>query len=243
MRAFAAIIPVRQNPSQGKDALADLGGRPILYHSVIAAREAGLDLVVVSSTDEQVCACAARWGVAVLRQPERLAVRGVTAEEVVLHALDGPLLAAADPDYVVLLPPEMPLRRPGRVAAACAEVRRQGADCLFSCCRERPLLWKPSPGGLIPFYDPQRRQLGDASPAEPAWHRENGSIYISGSAGLRRTRNRLFGKITTLEMDSEESLRAVGSAGLVACRAMLAHIRSGSDSRCEMRAITCRPGK
>jgi CMP-N-acetylneuraminic acid synthetase len=243
MSQFAGIIPVRQDPDRGKDNLVDLGGRALLHHTVLAALDAGLHPVVVTSHDARVCDYAARWDVVVLRQPDWMEARGTSAEEVMLHALAEPPLATAIAEYVVLLPPELPLRRHGRVAAACTEVLRQAADCLFSCCRERPLLWRPSPGGLIPFYDPQKRQSSGDNHSEPAWHRENGSIYVCRKDGLQSTRNRLFGKIITLEMDPEESLRAVGTPGLVACRAMLSQIRPQSDNEGDLPQQACLPGQ
>ncbi len=225
MKDFVVIIPARHDPAAGRDCLLELGGIALLRHSVLAAQEADLSWIVVTSAAADVCARAVEWNAVTLQQPARLVKRGVTAEEVLQFVLARLPAVEPPPAYVVMLAPELPLRRSGRLRAACEKVLREEADCLFSCCQERPLLWRPSPGGLVPFYDPQKRHASAVFRSEPAWRRENGSIYICRRDGLLRYGNRLFGKIVTLDMDPEESLRSVGAAGLAACRAMFSQIR------------------
>jgi CMP-N-acetylneuraminic acid synthetase len=225
LKRFLVVIPARHNAATGHDCLIEVAGRPLLHYTIAAAQEAGPDRIVVSTANEQVSAYARECGMEVISRPAELERSDVSAERILLHCLDTLSLGGYVPDFVIMLPPELPLRRPGRVTSACASLLRESADTLFSCCREAPFFWRRSPGGLVPFYDPQHRPTRRIVPAEEAWHRENGSIYISRCSGLWRYGSRLFGKIALLEMEPEESVCAVGRGGLAVCRALIRQMR------------------
>ena len=143
---------------------------------------------------------------------------GDRLEDAVRHAL------AADPapDRVLTLDPLLPLIGPGRLAAAVALARREGADCVFSCHRESALLWQRSPMGLVPYFDPARPpHLGEAEPDLP-WLREDGGFYVLGVAAFQQAGTRHAGRIAPLETAPAEAVLAVDPAGLAVCRALLA---------------------
>ena len=241
MSGILAIVPVRgagvargataaapaagsTSPTAGAvPALAELAGRPLLWYALAAARESPADRVVVATADAAAAAYATAEGAGVVTLPAAL-TPSAPAEAVLAHALDA-LETEANyrPGLVVLIAPQTPLRRRGRVREALAILRRDRADSLLSVSAEPPLLWRPSPGGLVPFYDPQARPPRRGAPA--SWLHENGSLYVSRCAGLRRAGTRLFGKISVLEMTPEESARADDPAGLAVCGALLTHVR------------------
>jgi len=242
---YLVIIPVSCDSVSGDSCLTDLGGTAVLRRSLVAAREARPERIVVSTSERQHADAVRRWGYPVVERPAELADPDLSAEDAVLHCLAslesesrtvnvrpgtdetipdaGP--GAADlPEYVVLLSPDLPLRRPGRVADACALVERDQAASLFSCTRETPLYWRHTHMGLIPYYDPENRPgrsarntLGNGQ----VWHRENGSLYVFRRSGLQRHHNRLFGKVAFLEMDPEEAISTETPAGLTMCRAIV----------------------
>lgn len=202
--------------------LTELGGRPLLAWTLASAAEvAALDDLVVAGADPEALAWARDWGARAVEAP--LPVASTGSAEIALHALQLLESQGAVPDTVALLSAALPLRRPGRVEEACVAFRRARAESLLSVCEEAPCFWCPSPGGLIPLYDHQRGR--PQAPGKP-WLRENGSLYLALSSGLVRHRQRLFGRITTLEMDWTESVRADDPAGLAVCRALLEHIRA-----------------
>lgn len=224
MQSVLAIIPVRRSrPGLPGGVLADLGGRPLLSYTLEAAAEAAaVERVVVAAADPEAAAYARGWGAETVRLPGRFAEETAAAEDVLRHALEL-LPADARPELVALLSPQLPLRRAGRLDEACAVLRRDGADSLMSVCADSPYVWRPSPGGLIPFYDPQERgaQAGRLAP----WLRESGSLYLSARDGLERHGRRLFGRIAVLETDWTEAVRADDAAGLAVCRALLGYVR------------------
>ncbi len=223
MSNLIAIVPLdRPGPALPQGVLTELGGRPLLAWTLASAAEvAALDDLVVAGADPEALAWARDWGARAVEAP--LPVASTGSAEIALHALRLLESRGAVPDTVALLSAALPLRRPGRVEEACVAFRRARAESLLSVCEEAPCFWCPSPGGLIPLYDHQRGR--PQAPGEP-WLRENGSLYLALSSGLVRHRQRLFGRITTLEMDWTESVRADDPAGLAVCRALLEHVRA-----------------
>ncbi len=231
LHRFTAIVPAGRPATGSIDCLTEVCGHSLLHHTLAAAGEAGLERRIVIAGDDEVAAAADACGARVVRPSCSLAAtraEATAAETAVRHVLD--VLAAEDreTEYVVLLAPELPLRRSGRVVEACATLLRDRADSLFSCNRESPFFWRPSPQGLIPFYDPQLRQAHENGLAD-VWLHENGSIYVFRSAGLRRYENRLFGRITRLEMDPIESLRVTDAESLAACASLLQRIGPAAE--------------
>ncbi len=227
-KGVLALVPVRgaAGPAEAPpvSSLTALAGRPLLWYSLAAAREApSVDRVAVVTADPAAAACAAGEGAEVIALPPALTAADAPAEAVVVHALDALAKKGYRPALVVLLAPQTPLRRAGRLEEALAIVARDRADSLLSVSAEPPLLWRPSPGGLVPFYDPRQRPPRHG--ATPDWLHENGSLYVSRAAGLRRAGSRLFGKISILQMGTDESARADDAAGLAVCGALLAHVR------------------
>jgi len=223
LSSLIAIVPLdRPGPALPHGVLTDLGGRPLLAWTLASAAEAAaLDDLVVAGADPEALAWARNWGARAVEAPLPAASTG--SAETALHVLRILGSRKTLPDTVALLSASLPLRRPGRVEEACVAFRRARAESLLSVCEEAPCFWCPSPGGLIPLYDHQSSRVH--APGEP-WLRENGSLYLALSSGLVRHRQRLFGRITTLEMDWTESVRADDPAGLAVCRALLEHVRA-----------------
>lgn len=114
------IIPARRG-SKGvpNKNLRLLGGRPLLAHTIEAARASRLDRVVASTEDEEIASVARAYGAEVpFIRPRELASDTATSLAVVLHGLTA--LAAADgyrPDIVALLQPTSPFRTPAHIDA------------------------------------------------------------------------------------------------------------------------------
>ncbi len=228
VKNMLAIIPISCDSISGESCLLELQGVEVLRHSLTAAAEVRPELVVVSTPNTELVEIVRGWGFLAIERPQELAGPDISAEQVVLHCLDylenGPMAGKKLPDYIVLLAADLPLRRPGRVAAACARALCEDADSLFTCNRETPLYWRQSQMGMIPYYDPEDRPARSAEidrTSSQVWHRENGSVYVFSRQGLQEHNNRLFGKVAYLEMDKEEAISTDTPVGLAMCRAII----------------------
>src|SRR3954447_17249898 len=117
-----AVIPARGGSRglPGKN-LKELGGVPLVGHSIAAARTVSqVRRIVVSTDDEQVATVSRSLGADVpfLRPPE-LATDSAPTGPVVAHALQvAEAEAGASYDAVLLLEPTSPVRDPARLADA-----------------------------------------------------------------------------------------------------------------------------
>ncbi|HEX7300703.1 MAG TPA: acylneuraminate cytidylyltransferase family protein [Solirubrobacteraceae bacterium] len=194
-----AIIPARGGSERvPRKNLLEVGGKPLVVHSIEHALAARLvNEVVVSTEDGEIADVAGAAGARVVMRPAELAGPEAASESALLHVLDE--LPGPDPDLVVFLQATSPVRRPSDVDAAIERLLGEGADSLLSVHPEKVHTWVRDEDGLRSVsYDWRHRQREqDMAPQL----RENGSIYVFRPAVLRTEGNRLGGTITVYEMD------------------------------------------
>ena len=124
-----ALIPARAGSKGIKNKnLAMLGGHPLLFYSVEAAKRAkGIDKIVVSTDGEAIGDYARSIGAEVLRRPSALAMDNTLSQDVVSHAL-----LAYECDVLVLLQPTSPFRSSMDIDAALRIFEGREATALLS---------------------------------------------------------------------------------------------------------------
>lgn len=204
-----AIIPARGG-SKGipRKNVLPVGGIPLLAHTILHATNSRLvDLVVVSTDDEEIAEVAVAYGATVVERPPELASDTAASEPAVRHALDAVRAEhGTDVEMVVFLQATSPLRQPGDLDGAIELLRVDGADSLFSASRVHGFVWRETGAGLTSvtydFRERQRRQdLGG-----PDWE-ENGSFYVFRPWVLDELGNRLGGRVVVWPMHPLDSFQ------------------------------------
>jgi CMP-N-acetylneuraminic acid synthetase len=119
--AVLAVIPARGG-SKGlaRKNIRLLGGKPLIAHSIEAARAAAsIDAVLVSTEDPEIAEIARAWQAEVAVRPPELADDVTQNHTVLRHLLTAGSLAARY-RYVVLLQPTSPLRTAADIDACLA---------------------------------------------------------------------------------------------------------------------------
>ncbi|SHH17612.1 acylneuraminate cytidylyltransferase family protein [Ferrimonas marina] len=180
MGGVMALIPARGGSKRlpGKN-LRPLAGKPMIAHTIEAARAAAcIDQVVVSTDCPQIAQVARQYGAEVpgLR-PAKLASDEAGSAEVVAHALSH--WATPGISHVALLQPTSPLRGAEHIDAAWEQMQRHQARAVVSVTPcEHPPQWSNQLGpdasldGFLSRNAQQRSQ--DLGP----WFRLNGAIYL-----------------------------------------------------------------
>ena len=162
--------------------------------------------VVVSTEDDEIAAAARYTGAEVVIRPVELATDDSPSEAALLHVLE--MLERHEqyaPDLVVLLQCTSPLRTSHDIDLALETLIKEGADSLFSASRSHFLLWRLDEGVLHSInYDYRDRKPRQAMPEQ---FQESGSIYVTRPELLRKTGNRLGGKIAVYEMSCLDSFQ------------------------------------
>lgn len=187
-----AIIPARGGSKRlpGKNTKL-LGGKPLIEWTLDAARNSGvIDLIVVTSDDEEVLAIARRNQAVAIHRPAVLASDTATTVDTVLHALQCLTDRGFTYERIMVLQPTSPLRRPEHIRGAVERMSDTNAASIISVCEtdHSPLLSNtlPSDGSLDNFIPAEAR--GRRSQDLPTYYRLNGAIYFVKRAALLKYR-------------------------------------------------------
>jgi CMP-N-acetylneuraminic acid synthetase len=185
-----------------------------------------IDRVILSTDSETIADAGRRAGLDVpFLRPAALAQDDTPMLPVLLHAIEALEVDACMPDFVVLLQPTSPLRRPSHIRDAVTLLRDTGADSVVTVV---PLPQHLSPdyvmriddGKLRPFLSDGLR-ITRRQDARTAYARE-GTVYA-----FRRGTLDLFGNIygddcRPLVLDPAESLSIDSPADWAAAERILA---------------------
>jgi CMP-N,N'-diacetyllegionaminic acid synthase len=203
-----AVIPARGG-SKGipRKNLVPIAGKPLIVWTIEQALDVpGLD-VAVSTEDAEIAAVSREAGARVIERPADLAQDNTPTEPVVLHALEVTERSSGPVEAVLLLQATSPVRRPGTLARAVADLSRRGLDSLVGVVEQPPFLWSQDADGLArPAYDHLHRpRRQDLTPAARRY-RETGSLYVTKTEIYRRHGNRLGGRIGLFVMEEVEGV-------------------------------------
>ena len=177
-----AIVPARGGTDHVPYLnIKRLGDRPLLAHTLSAARASALvDRVVVSTDDAAVAEVARAHGAEVpfLRPPE-LARDIPSLKPVIAHAV-GEVEAAGDrPDVVVVLQATTPFREASSIDLAIERLLAPGYDAVVSVTEDRTLNWRARDGVLVPLFEKEGRR-DEQTPV----YKENGAVVALRRAVL-----------------------------------------------------------
>ena len=198
-----AIIPARGG-SKGvpRKNLRTVGGRSLVRRAVEAALDAAtIDLVVVSTDDDEIADAAGAVGARVVRRPDELSGDVASSESAVLHALDA---LGRDPEVTVLVQATSPFLVAEDLDRVVAPLLEDAADCAFTVTGSHMFLWSRTPDGVrgVNHEIVPRRRRQDIDPE----YSETGGAYAMRTSGLRSSGHRFFGRIELVEVPSSRSM-------------------------------------
>lgn len=186
---YLGLVPARGG-SRGipRKNLADLGGKPLVQHTIEAAiASTALDAVLLSSDDGEILAIGEALGCDVVRRPDALATDEATMTGAARHALDHARDALGlHVSALVLLQPTSPFRTATDIDEAVAEFDRAGAASLASvvpveqhpCDCVRVVNGTLERAVPLPHPNARRQEM-------PLYHYIDGATYIVRAEFLR----------------------------------------------------------
>jgi N-acylneuraminate cytidylyltransferase len=215
-----AVVPARAGSRglAGKN-LRTVGGQSLVERAVRAAREAGIDRVVVTTDGPDIAAEAERLGCTTVSRPAELAGDTSRTVDAVVHAVRA--LGLPDDAWVVLLQPTSPLRTAQDVVAALE--RHAAGDAgttLTGCVVEhhplKQLLVDPS-GEARPVRD--WPDLEAPRQVLPLAVRPNGAVYVTAVGSLLGAGSVIVPPVAVVQMPEERSIDVDDAAALARARA------------------------
>jgi CMP-N,N'-diacetyllegionaminic acid synthase len=230
-----AVIPARGGSTRiPLKNLAPLCGSPLVAHTILAALDARVDAVYVSTEDGRIAAVARAAGARVIDRPLHLAGDTTPTEPVLLHALGAIEAERGRVDVICLLQCTSPLRTSATIDAALVKMQETGCDSVLSVTRDPQLFWFGHLAGdrFSPGYDPRRRPRTQQI---PPGYREDGSLYVMRRGLLVEQGVRMGGDLRavvqspleSVDIDTPDELR-LAEALMRSARGRTASRRAGS---------------
>jgi CMP-N-acetylneuraminic acid synthetase len=185
-----ALIPARGGSKRlPRKNLRLFAGRPLISYSIALARSlSSVDRCIVSTEDEEIATVARSLGAEVIDRPAELADDFATTYSVVKHALDQVSARNHEPDALMLLQPNCPLRPRSMATEALDLFFANSADSVVSVSHNERKLGEIRESCFVPQYQPGIRSQDLAHT-----YFENGLIYVS-RPGVVRDGPDIFGK-------------------------------------------------
>lgn len=207
------IIPVREGSKRlpGKN-VADLGGKPLLAHTIEQADAATeLDRTVVSTESDEFRRIAhEHGGDAPFARPDELATDDATNKDVVEHALDW-FERAEDVtfDVVCMLQVTSPFRTAADIDGALRTLRERVATSVVSTAPfDKPPFWavEEIEDHLQPYFGDDYLWSTTQSQSVPDLRHPNGAVFAVEVKTFHEARNFYTDQTAEYEMPRERSL-------------------------------------
>ena len=204
------VIPARGG-SKGipKKNIKILGDRPLIIHTLEAARNVFDDNSIIVSTDDvAIKNCVEKSGLSVpFLRPTDLASDTAGTYEVLLHALDFARKHSFEPDIIVLLQPTSPFRTKNHIVEAMEIYNAEkDIDMVVSVTETKAnpyyVLFEDNEAG---FLEPSKELSFIRRQDCPKVWQYTGAIYIINVASLERSGLSSFKKVKKYVMDEESS--------------------------------------
>ncbi len=222
-----ALIPARGGTKglSGKNII-DLAGKPLIVHTIEAARQSGaFEKVVVSTDDPAIAEVSQAAGVEVLMRPAELAQDHSSSLDVIAHALAAFGLELGS---FCLLQPTSPLRNSDHIREAAALFRDSAVTSVISAreLEHHPLksLIRQQDGSYAPVC--QLKDLVSPRQALPQAIAPNGAIYLCDTDRFRATGGLFYPNTVFYLMSARDSVDIDTRADLVQAEAYLSARKS-----------------
>ncbi|MFJ6184582.1 cytidylyltransferase domain-containing protein [Streptomyces sp. NPDC092295] len=224
-----AVIPARGG-SKGVPAknLAPVGGVPLVVRAVRACLAARRVTDVVVSTDDAAIADAARSaGAEVVLRPAAIAGDTATSEAAVLHAMDAyGAMRGKTAEVVLLVQCTSPFITAEDLDGVAGAVTEDGADSALTVAPTHGFIWRRdsagsadagASGGYGVNHDKSNRPRRQDRPQE---YLETGAAYAMRADGFREANHRFFGHTALVTTDPARVLEIDDPHDLARARAL-----------------------
>ena len=190
-----AIIPARGGSKgvPGKN-LRPVGGVALVARAVRAAVAApSIDVVAVTTDDDEIAMTARREGAVVIDRPAELASDTATSESALRHALEELASRGERFDVCVFVQCTSPFIDPTDIDATAALVAAGDVDSAFTATEHHGFVWRPGALGMEGVnHDAAVRQRRQDREPELL---ETGAVYAMRVDGFLAADHRFFGRI------------------------------------------------
>jgi len=199
-----AFIPVRGgSKSIPLKNIKKFCNKPLVYWTVNAAQQSKkIDKIIVATDSAEIKKIVNSFGFKKVEVYDRISINATdeaATEDVMLEYLDKSNLK--NEDFFILLQATSPMTEAKDIDLAISLIIAENVDSVLSCVRQKYFLWNDNNS---PFnYDHRNRPRRQDYSGILV---ENGALYISSVNSIKKTKNRLGGKIAIYEMEDFKNI-------------------------------------
>lgn len=227
-RRFLAVVPARGGSKSvpGKN-IRPLAGRPLLHYTLdqIAAVPE-IDRAVVSTDDAKIAAAARAGGAEVIDRPAALATDAARTEAALIHAIETLAAGGETFDYVMVLEPTSPFRRPETIRRCMERIVARDGVSLMTVIESRANIGRLVDGVFRPLVPDAPRRRQDRAP----FHIESSTVYVARCDFVRRTGSLVAADWLGLIVDADEALDINGETDFAIAEALMTRMRGSSGA-------------
>lgn len=207
-----AIIPARGGSKRIKRKnLIELKGKPLIWHTINAAKESGLfNEIIVSTDDREIKDVCLSCGIRVIDRPSEIAQDTSPVHLSLIHVLKVLEGEGKPPETVTLLQTTSPLRTADDLVNAMELFKTGKYDTVTSVSElSAPREWiffLTSENILVPAFDESRKGILYRSQETTKAYGLNGAVYITTPAHISSSNHVLEGKVGAVIMPRERSV-------------------------------------
>lgn len=199
-----AIIPARGG-STGvrKKNIRAFAGKPLILHTIEAAKAASsIDRIIVSTDSEEIAAVARDFGAEVpfLRPPE-LATDESSIVDAIAHLLGELKKDAYEPTHILLLQSTSPMRETRDIEKAIELFESSGADSLVSVCRTENLLLLKDENNVLTIQNPEMLASSNRQQLPPCYKLDGSMLYLVDAKKFLSERSFFCGTLVGYEIE------------------------------------------
>lgn len=197
MSRVLCVIPARGGSKRirGKN-IRSFGGKPLIARAIAQAFSVSfIDRVIVDTDDAGIARIAKRFGAEVpFLRPARLAGDTAQIAHSVAHLLGRLAKEGYHPEYVVLLQPTSPFRKPEDIEACWKKMQEGGATTVLTVCPSHPQLYHLGPRGELSLANARSGRTSNTQSWEPGYILNGSFVYLVRTGALLKEKRLLTEK-------------------------------------------------
>lgn len=196
-----AFIPVRGGSKSIKlKNIKLLNGRPLVYWTLDAAEKCNeIDKIIVSTDSEEIRQCVEEYNsnkIQIINRSKENATDTATTESAMLEYAECHMF-----DNIILIQATSPMLLASDLTNGINEFNKENVDSVLSVVRQKRFIWEKVGDVYAPnnydFMKRPRRQEFEGFLVE------NGAFYITSRKNLLKSKSRISGNISCVEMAEE----------------------------------------
>ena len=203
-KSILAIIPARGGSSGiPRKNVRMFGGKPLIAHTIDAAKRApSVNRIIVSTDDEEIARVARECGAEVpFLRPAELATSTSKVVDAVIHLLEKLKVDEHyEPTHILLLQPTSPLRAADDIERAVALFNLRGADSVVSVSRTENVLMTKDENDALTVQNPELLSSPNRQELLAFYKFDGSMIYLIKTEVLLKERSFIAGKTVGYEI-------------------------------------------